>query len=108
MIWIRRKYSRRKDCNSQSYAETETVQDKAFGDEIDKVGVERKFKEIINLFLRLHRISNDRYNFLFKLPREIPRSSLPFQREKAKKGINHGTGNWWKKQGRSSRGALRN
>lgn len=75
-------------------AEIETVRNKVFGDEIDKVGVERKFKGIINFFLRLHRISNDRYNFLFKLPREILRLSLLFQRDKAKKGINHGAGNW--------------
>lgn len=63
MIWISREYSQRKDNNgnSRSYAETETVENKVFADEIDKVGVERKFKEIINLFLRLHRISNDRY-----------------------------------------------
>lgn len=63
MIWICREYSQRKDNNGnrQSYAETETVENKVFADEIDKVGVERKFKEIINFFLRLHRISNDRY-----------------------------------------------
>lgn len=49
MIWICREYSQRKDNNgdSQSYAETETVENKVFADEIDKVAWKGNSKKLL-------------------------------------------------------------